>query len=87
MIEIRIITTTILLAWFIVNFPVFKWIINTFKDYGIYKYVNQVFSCIKCASLYVGIIVTLYYDESLLLALAASFLADLYDKHLNVIKF
>jgi hypothetical protein len=86
MIELKLVLTSILIGWFIVNYPIFKWIINTFKDYGIYKYINQIFSCIKCASFYVGLFLCFYYDQNIIIAIAASFVADVYDRNFNIIR-
>ena len=82
MIYLEKILTGFLLGWFATQFEPFKLMLNRFNKYGFYKYIYKLVSCIKCSSFWI----TLAFTQNFVIAIAASFISDLYDKHLNIIK-
>ena len=86
MVELKIIAINFLIGWIMTQFEPFKWLLKPIKQYGIYKYLYKLISCPKCATLWSGFILCGIYDQNIILAIAASFIADMWDKHFNVIR-
>jgi hypothetical protein len=82
MIYIQQIIIGFLLGWFVVNFEPFKWLLKPIKQYGIYKYLYKMVSCPKCSTFWI----TLIYTQNIILAITASFIADVYDRNFNSIR-
>jgi len=82
MIYLQQILIGFLLGWFAVNFEPFKWILKPIKQYGIYKYLYKLVSCPKCSTFWI----TLVYTQNIIIAITASFIADVYDRNFNVIR-
>lgn len=82
MIYLEKIITGFLLGWFLVNFEPFKWILKPLKHYGIYLYLYKLVSCPKCSTFWI----TLLYTQNIIIAIAASFVADVYDRNFNIIR-
>jgi hypothetical protein len=82
MIYVEKIITGFLLGWFLVNFEPFKWILKPLKHYGIYLYLYKLVSCLKCSTFWI----TLAYTQNIIIAIAASFVADVYDRNFNIIR-
>jgi len=82
MIYLQQILIGFLLGWFLVNFEPFKWFLKPIKQYGIYLYLYKIVSCPKCSTFWA----TLFYTQNIIIAIAASFIADVYDKKFNVIR-
>lgn len=82
MIYLQQIIIGFLLGWFATQFEPFKWLLKPIKQYGIYKYLYKLFSCPKCSTFWI----TLIYTQNIILAIAASFISDMWDKHLNYMK-
>jgi hypothetical protein len=82
MIYLEKIITGFLLGWFLVNFEPFKWILKPLKHYGIYLYLYKLVSCPKCGTFWI----TLIYTQNIIIAIAASFVADVYDRNFNIIR-
>lgn len=82
MIYLQQIIIGFLLGWFAVNFEPFKWILKPIKQYGIYKYLYKLVSCPKCSTFWI----TLVYTQNIIIAITASFIADVYDRNFNVIR-
>jgi hypothetical protein len=82
MIYLEKIITGFLLGWFAVNFEPFKWILKPLKHYGIYLYLYKLVSCPKCSTFWL----TLFYTQNIIIAIAASFVADVYDRNFNIIR-
>ena len=82
MIYLQQILIGFLLGWFAVNFEPFKWILRPIKQYGIYKYLYKLVSCPKCSTFWI----TLVYTQNIIIAITASFIADVYDRNFNVIR-
>ena len=82
MIYVEKIITGFLLGWFLVNFEPFKWILKPLKHYGIYLYLYKLVSCPKCSTFWI----TLLYTQNIIIAIAASFVADVYDRNFNIIR-
>lgn len=82
MIYLQQILIGFLLGWFATQFEPFKWILRPIKQYGIYVYLYKLVSCPKCSTFWI----TLVYTQNIILAISASFLADMWDKHLNYVK-
>jgi len=82
MIYLQQILTGFLLGWFFTQFEPFKWILRPLKDYGFYKYINKIVTCPKCSSFWL----TLIFSQNIVIAIAASFIADFWDKNFNIIR-
>lgn len=82
MIYLQQIIIGFLLGWFATQFSPFKWLLKPIKQYGIYLYLYKLVSCPKCSTFWI----TLVYTQNIILAIAASFIADMWDKHLNYVK-
>lgn len=82
MIYLEKIITGFLLGWFATQFEPFKWILEYLKQYRIYKYLYKLVSCPKCSSFWITLILT----QNIVIAIAASFLADVYDRNFNIIR-
>ena len=82
MIYLEKIITGFLLGWFLVNFEPFKWVLKPLKHYGIYLYLYKLVSCPKCSTFWI----TLLYTQNIIIAIAASFVADVYDRNFNIIR-
>jgi hypothetical protein len=82
MIYLQQILIGFLLGWFAVNFEPFKWILKPIKQYGIYVYLYKLVSCPKCSTFWI----TLFYTQNIILAIAASFIADFWDRNFNIIR-
>jgi hypothetical protein len=82
MIYLQQIIIGFLLGWFVVNFEPFKWILKPIKQYGIYKYLYKMVSCPRCATFWI----TLIYTQNIIIAIAASFISDVYDRNFNSIR-
>jgi hypothetical protein len=82
MIYIQQIIIGFLLGWFAVNFEPFKWFLKPIKQYGIYVYLYKMVSCPKCSTFWI----TLIYTQNILIAIAASFIADFWDRNFNIIR-
>jgi len=82
MIYVEKIITGFLLGWFLVNFEPFKWLLKPLKHYGIYLYLYKLVSCPKCSTFWI----TLLYTQNIIIAIAASFVADVYDRNFNIIR-
>lgn len=82
MIYIQQIIIGFLLGWFAVNFEPFRWLLKPIKQYGIYKYLYKMVSCPRCATFWI----TLIYTQNIILAITASFIADVYDRNFNSIR-
>jgi hypothetical protein len=82
MIYVEQILIGFLLGWFLVNFEPFKWILKPLKGYGIYLYLYKLVSCPKCATFWI----TLLYTQNIIIAIASSFVADVYDRNFNIIR-
>lgn len=81
MIYIQKIVIGFLLGWFATQFEPFKWLLKPVKQYGFYPYLYKLVSCPKCSTFWI----TLVYTQNIILAIAASFVADTWDKKLNFI--
>ena len=88
-----LIVKTCLIAWWIVEFPLFGVItqlINDFfnkKDNELIKYVlTKPTSCFRCSSFYVGLIMMFVFNGPWWLPLISSFLMDQWDKKYNYVK-
>jgi hypothetical protein len=86
MIYLQYILINFLIGWLLVNFEPLKSILKIFRDYGFYKYIFKLVSCPKCATLWSGFILCGIYDYNIIIAIAASFIADVYDRNFNFIK-
>lgn len=86
MIYLQYILINFLIGWIMVEFEPFKWILKPFKDYGFYRYIIKLITCPKCATLWSGLILCGIYDYNIIIAIAASFIADVYDRNFNFIK-
>lgn len=82
MIYLQQILTGFLLGWFATQFEPFKWLLKPIKQYGIYLYLYKIVSCPKCSSFWLTLVLT----QNLIIAIAASFIADFWDKNFNVIR-
>jgi hypothetical protein len=82
MIHIKNIVIGFLLGWFATNFQPFKWVLKPLKQYGIYKYLVKLVECPKCSTFWI----TLIFTQNILVAIAASFIADFYDRNYNTIR-
>jgi hypothetical protein len=82
MIYVQQIIIGFLLGWFLVNFEPFKWFLKPIKQYGIYVYLYKLVSCPKCSTFWI----TLIYTQNILIAITASFIADVYDRNFNIIR-
>ena len=82
MIYLQQILTGFLLGWFATQFEPFKWLLKPLKQYGIYLYLYKIVSCPKYSSFWLTLILT----QNLIIAIAASFIADFWDKNFNVIR-
>lgn len=78
---IKQIVVGFLLGWFATNFTPFKSLLGLIKQYGIHKYLYKLVSCPKCATFWI----TLVISQNIILAIAASFIADFWDRHFNSI--
>lgn len=86
MTEIKFIVINFLIGWIMVNFQPFKWLLKPIKQYGIYQYLYKLVSCPKCATLWSGFVLCGIYDQNIIIAIAASFIADVYDRNFNSIR-
>ena len=82
MVYITKIVIGFLLGWFATNFEPFKWILSPLKQYGIHKHLYKLVSCPKCSTFWI----TLVFTQNIIVAIAASFIADIYDRNLNTIR-
>ena len=86
MIYLQQIIINFLIGWLLVNFEPFRWILKPLKHYGIYLYLYKLVSCPKCGTLWSGFILCGIYDYNIIIAIAASFVADVYDRNFNIIR-
>jgi hypothetical protein len=82
MIYLQQIIIGFLLGWFATQFEPFKWLLKPIKQYGIYVYLYKLVSCPKCSTFWI----TLIYTQNILIAITASFIADVYDRNFNIIR-
>jgi len=82
MIYLQQILVGFLLGWFATQFEPFKWLLKPIKQYGVYLYLYKLVSCPKCSSFWITLITT----QNFVIAIAASFVADFWDKNFNVIR-
>jgi len=87
----ELIMKTCLISWFIVEHPFFSVMaeiindtINKKKNELITYIITQPFNCVKCASLYVGIIYVVIFGGPWWAPIISSILMDQWDKKMNV---
>lgn len=86
MIELKFILINFLIGWIMTQFEPFRWLLKPLKHYGIYLYLYKLVSCPKCATLWSGFILCGIYNYNIIIAIAASFVADVYDRNFNIIR-